>query len=128
MKKTSRRKTTPLKATPRDMAKQIAQAAFDKKGLDIAVMDLTSLSSLTDYFVLASGSSTIQAQAIAKNVQESMLELKMKPFSAEGAEHGNWILLDYGSVVAHIFCDEVRAFYGLEDLWSDAKKVNFRLT
>lgn len=120
----------PLKEkslTPKMLARAIAQAAHDKKGVDLAVLDLGKLTSITDIFVVVSGRSAAQTQAIANNIEDELVKMKIKPFSREGTTNGRWILLDYGTVVAHIFHEEDREFYALEKLWSDAKKISFKL-
>ena len=81
---------------------------------------LGAISDFTDYFVLASGSSERQVQAIADGVEERLREQGLRPLSAEGYPRGQWVLLDYGSFLVHVFTEERRAFYGLERLWSDA--------
>lgn len=108
------------------LAKEIAKAADDKKGKEIVILDLTKLSSMTDYFVIVSGQAMVQTQAIANHIEGQLKkEQKRSPFSSEGFKNGRWILMDYGSVVAHIFYEEDREFYALEKLWSNAKRVKF---
>lgn len=110
----------------RSLARLVAQSAFDLKAFDLQVLDLRKLTSFTDYFIIASGRSDRQVQAICNRIREN-LENHSKPLSLEGFEQGHWILIDYGDVVAHIFYEEVRPFYNLERLWGDAPKVRFRL-
>ncbi|MBI1909345.1 MAG: ribosome silencing factor [Deltaproteobacteria bacterium] len=105
----------------------MAQAAYDKKAEQITVLDLRELTSFTDFFVIASGSSDRQVQAIANNIEETLKKKKIQLIGSEGYTHGHWVLLDYGDVVAHIFYEEERSFYDLERLWSDAKRVKFNL-
>ncbi|MDO8461678.1 MAG: ribosome silencing factor [Deltaproteobacteria bacterium] len=113
--------------TPLTLAKQIAQAAHDKKAENITVLDLRKLSSFTDFFVIASGQSDRQVQAIAYNIEDELRKKGVRVLSSEGHTHGHWILMDYGSVVAHLFFEEDRSFYDLEKLWGDAKKVPLKL-
>ena len=124
MKKTSKPKQTD---NTREIAKAIAQAAFDTKAKDIAVLDLRKLSHFTDYFVIATGTSDRQVQAIADNIRDDVEGQKVRPTNVEGYAEGHWVLLDYGTVVAHIFYEETREFYSLEKLWGDAPRVKFRL-
>ena len=98
--------------------------ALDKKGFNLKLLEVSELSSLTDYLLLISGRSDRQVQAIAENIK---LEFKdthhLLPLAIEGMDQGRWILLDYGNILAHIFSPERRAFYQLEELWEDAPTV-----
>jgi ribosome-associated protein len=114
--------TTPVPALS-DTASRVREAvaaALDKKAIDLRVLYLGAISDFTDYFVIASGSSERQVQAIADGVEERLRELGLRPLSAEGQTRGQWVLLDYGSFLVHVFTEERRAFYRLERLWSDA--------
>lgn len=95
-------------------------AAEDKKARDILTLDISKLSPIADYFIICSAGSTAQAQAIADHIEEKLLEQGQPPLHKEGYSKANWILLDYGGVVAHIFREEDRRFYNLEQLWGDA--------
>lgn len=104
------------------LAKRVAASIINKLGEDVVVLDLRGRSPLADYFVIATATSTIHAQAIA---EELALELKHegeRMHHLEGAENGVWIVLDYFDVVVHIFCGETRQFFGLERLWGDAPR------
>lgn len=110
------------------LAKRAAAIILGKLGDDVMVLDLRGRSPLADYFVIATATSTIHAQAIA---EELALELKHegeRMHHLEGAENGLWILLDYFNVVVHIFCGETRQFFGLERLWGDAPCQTFNDT
>lgn len=98
-------------------------AALDKKAEDIQVLDLTTLGSITDYFVVCSGRSSRQTQAIADRIQEVLREAGVRPGHVEGYASGEWILMDYVDFVVHIFTEEKRAYYALEKLWSDAPRI-----
>lgn len=111
----------------RDLARQIAQSAYDVKAEDLVVLDLRKFSSFTDYFIIASGRSDRQVQAIADRIQEDLKKKGVRPLGIEGYAQGHWILADFGSVVAHLFFTETRDFYGIEKLWSDAPPIQFRL-
>ena len=104
-------------------------AALDKKAFDLDVLSVAELTSIADYFILASVGSERQAAAIADSVQESLREqMKVKPLLVEGTTPGRWILLDYGDFIFHIFTEETRRFYGLERLWGDAPNVTAEFT
>ena len=101
----------------------IGKALSERKGKDLLILDVAKQSSFTDYFVLVSGRSIRQVQALADHVQEALREKKMKPLGVEGVREGGWVLLDYGDVIVHVFYEPTRQFYDLESLWSDAQKV-----
>ena len=104
-------------------------AALDKKAFDLNVLSVGELTSIADYFILASAGNERQAAAIADSVQESLREqMKVKPLLVEGATPGRWILLDYGDFIFHIFTEDTRRFYGLERLWGDAPNMTAEFT
>lgn len=100
----------------------IIKGMFEKKGQDVLKIDLRKLDNrITDYFVICHGSSTTQVDSLCDSVEDTVrMESGEKPFHVEGLENCFWVLLDYGSVVVHIFLDEYRQFYSLESLWADA--------
>lgn len=102
---------------------KIVEAIQDTKGEDIRILDLTHIeNSVADYFVVCSANSNTQVSAIAGTVEKKVRnELKDRPWHVEGAENAMWILVDYVSVVVHIFQKHIREYYDIEDLWSDAK-------
>ncbi len=100
-----------------------ARAALDKKAENLKVLDLTNISGFTDYFVICSGMSDRQVQAIADSVEGVMEAAGKELISAEGYGEGRWVLMDYGDVVVHIFLDALREYYDLENLWADAPRV-----
>ena len=107
------------------MALLAAKALDSKKGAEIKVMEVTELTSLADYFVICSGSSTTQINALCDIVEEKLeTEGGEKPLRREGHRGGTWVLLDYGCVVVHVFNNEAREFYSLERLWNDGKSVD----
>jgi len=106
-----------------DTLRRAVEAADQRKAIDLRVLDLRSVSDFTDYFVIASGSNTRQVQAIANAIEEAMLAQGVKAHHIEGAQQGRWVLLDYGDFVAHIFDEDRRRYYRLEDIWSDAPEV-----
>lgn len=99
------------------------RAAEEKKALDIKVLDLTGVSSFTDFFVICTGTSTKQNQAISDEVAMSMKKRGELPLSVEGYSQGEWILTDYGDVVIHALTPKSRTYYDLERLWRDGKPV-----
>lgn len=106
------------------LARVCAAAAGDKKAEDLVVLDLRGISTFTDYFVICSGTSEPQLKAISSSIREQVRDkLGRKPFSEDGYPVSQWIVLDYGEVIVHLFHTEKRAYYSLEDLWSDAKRL-----
>jgi ribosome-associated protein len=107
---------------------QIAvRAADEKKAEEISVLRLTALTEFTDYFVICTGNSTRQVQAIADAVTEQLKAVKLRPLHTEGYNSGEWVLIDYGTFVVHIFIESSRRFYDLERLWRDAERVELRV-
>lgn len=105
---------------------ELAQAAFDKKGRDIEILDLEGISMLGDYFLIASANNSKQSQSIADEMEDKAAELGITVQHREGYREGEWILLDFGDIICHVFGgDELREFYGLEELWNDAGRVPF---
>lgn len=104
----------------------IAKAASDKKALDITTLDMRKIPSVSDYFVLASGTSTTQVRAISDNIVEKLREKGERVWHIEGEREALWVLLDFGDVVAHIFFQDMRKFYELEKLWSGCPQHKFR--
>lgn len=114
-----------MQVTGEEMAKKVASLANDKKAEDILVLNMTNLSPVTDYFIIASAGNGILVKAIADNIEEKMAEQGVLPLHKEGYAEGRWVLLDYGDCVAHVFLDEERDFYNLEQLWADAPSEPF---
>ena len=104
------------------MAKIAKEALEDKKGEDIKVLDLNGLSNIADFFVIGSGNNPNQIRAMADRVNEKLFKEGYKLHHSEGYSGGMWILLDYGSLIVHIFDKEQRNFYALERVWGDAKE------
>jgi ribosome-associated protein len=98
------------------------RAAADKKARDLIVMDVGEFLSITDYFVIGSGSSDRQVRTIADEVEAKLKEAGVRPLRTEGAVEGGWLLLDYGVFIVHVFTEEMRAYYELERLWKDAPR------
>ncbi len=111
--------------TPKEMAILAAKALDGKKGEEIKIMEVTELTTLADYFVICTGSSNTQINALCDAVEEKLeTEAGEKPLHREGHRGGIWVLLDYGCLVVHVFNTEAREFYGLERLWSDAEEID----
>jgi ribosome-associated protein len=106
-----------------DRALECTRAALERKAYDLVVLETTKLTSIADYFVICSGRSDTQVQAIAEAVRDHLGSLGVHPLSTEGIERGQWTLLDYGDVVVHVFQVPVRAFYDLDRLWARAPRV-----
>ena len=110
--------------TVEQMTKIVYDAIDDKLGQDISIINIGKVSSLCDYFVIATASSSRQVKAIADNVQDALTEYEIEPRSKEGYDTQTWILLDYGDIMVHVFNEETRGFYNLEKLWKDAPYVD----
>lgn len=108
-----------------EKVKLIAKCLDDKKGRKITALEVGELTSVSDYFVIASGGSVTQVKALCDNVTEKMSEAGFEPVHIEGYNVATWILLDYSDVVVHIFLEETRSFYDIERLWTDAKTIEF---
>lgn len=102
---------------------KIYDAIDDKIGQDIVILNIGKVSSLCDYFVIATGSSSRQVKAIADSVEDEMTKIDIEPRGKEGITSQSWVLLDYGDIMVHIFNEENRGFYNLEKLWKDAPYV-----
>jgi ribosome-associated protein len=101
-------------------------AALEKKAQDPVLLELKGRTSFTDYFLLCSGKSDRQVQAIAQGIEETLKKRGIRPLGQEGVMGGKWILLDYEDVVVHIFLEPMRKFYDLEGLWVDAPKMDIQ--
>ncbi len=101
----------------------IVNAMLQRKVIAPVLMDVQELTSVADYFIVCSGSSNRQVAAIAQTIKRELKKHKFKPLSIDGLKEGQWVLMDFGHVVIHIFYDPVRNFYDLEGLWTDAARV-----
>lgn len=100
-----------------DMKKAVVEALEDIKAIDISVLDVSQLTSITSCMIIASASSTRQAKALAHSVQEKLKELGVAPTGVEGEREGEWVLVDLGEIVVHVMLQNVRDYYNLEQLW-----------
>jgi ribosome-associated protein len=107
-------------STPLALARMAGRLALSKKGFDIKILKLKDISSVCDYFVIASGSADKHVQAIAEAVKDGLRENSVRPNHVEGLEFGEWVLLDYFDLVVHVFSESARQYYALEKLWGDA--------
>ena len=105
------------------MAKIAVDAILDKKGEDVRVIDISGVSVIADYFVIASGSNINQVQALVDNVDEQMHKAGFKNPRVEGHGSSTWVLMDYDDIIVHVFSSEDRMFYNLERIWKDGKEI-----
>lgn len=108
---------------PIELARQIADVISDKKGSDIVILDTGKVSSLADYFVIATVDSERQARAVVDDIEIKLKKYRKMPMTADGQVGTGWVLLDYGDVIVHIFDPGTRDFYDLEELWTNAPVV-----
>jgi len=106
-----------------DKARLFLDVIQERKAVDPILMEVGRLTSFMDYFLVASGNSSRQVQAISQHMERRLREEGFKPLGVEGEQEGHWVLMDYGDVVIHIFYQPVREFYDLEGLWTEAPRV-----
>jgi ribosome-associated protein len=99
------------------------KAAVEKKAFDLVLLEMKKITSFTDYFLLCSGKSDRQVQAIAQAIEEELEKEGIRSLGQEGKTEGRWVLMDYGDVVVHVFLEPTRVFYDLEGLWIDAPRI-----
>lgn len=116
-------------ASAYDLALASAKAADDRKGGDIVLLNVSEVSYLADYFVVVTGFSHAQVRAIARSIEDEIeTEFGRLPAQKEGQTEGNWLLLDYGDVIVHVFMPDEREFYSLEAFWGHAERTSFAAT
>lgn len=108
----------------REVVRRAVRAAVDKQALDLVILDVSKLTDITSYFVIASGRTDRQVEAIVDGVEEVMDAAGDVPLGVEGKQRGGWVLVDYGGVIIHVFTPEVREYYRLESLWIGAPTVD----
>lgn len=108
----------------KEMARIAYNALSDKKGEDIKIIDITGISVLADYFIIANGNSDSQVNALVENVEEELHKAGYSLRQREGQASGSWVLLDFGDIIVHVFDKENRLFYDLERIWKDGKDVS----
>src|SRR5438477_12515676 len=106
-----------------EVARKVVDIASDRKAEDIVMLDISKVSIIADYFVICSGTSDRQVRAIAREIDEQLGKAGVNPISVEGMNDARWVLMDYGSVLVHIFDPATRTFYQLEQLWAGAQPV-----
>jgi ribosome-associated protein len=107
------------------MARMAADAIFERKGADIVLLDVEGLFILSDIFVIATGTSRPHVQALSEYVEEKLKENGIAPLRVEGHSQGEWVLVDYGDIIVHLFQGASREFYSLERLWGDAERIQW---
>ncbi len=105
------------------LAQMIADACLEEKAFDVLILDVRELTVIADYFVLASGRNAIQVKSIVENVEKKLLADDIKLLRREGQQQGLWAVLDYNAVLLHVFRQQEREHYNLENLWADARQV-----
>ena len=110
-------------STAKAMARIACDALEDKKAVDLTIIDISEISVMADYFLIASGTNRNQVQALADNVEEVLYRAGYPMKQSEGYRTANWILLDYGDIIVHVFDSENRLFYDLERIWCDGKTI-----
>jgi len=108
---------------PGELAHRIVDVASDKKGADIVLLRTAELTTMADYFVIASGRSERQVQALSQAIVDELRDEGVRPLGVEGQSSARWVLIDYGSVIVHVFAPSEREYYGLERLWHKAVQV-----
>ncbi len=108
----------------KEMAKIAFEALDEKKAEDIVLLEVSDITILADYFIIANGTNSSQVQALVDNVEDKLGKSGVHPKRVEGVGNTNWILMDYGDIIVHIFSKEDRLFYDLERIWRDGKKVS----
>jgi len=119
-----REKKFTKRSLPREVKLSI-KASQAKKAEGLCVLDLRELTSFTDFFIIMNGNSSRQNVAIYQNIEQELRKEKINPFGVEGLERGDWILVDYGSLVIHIFSKATREHFALEKLWADAPRLDY---
>lgn len=119
---------TTKRITKRNLPLEVkvsVKASQAKKGEDLVVLDLRGISSFTDFFIIMHGESTRQNTALQENIEQELKKKNIRPLSMEGKERAEWILMDFGSFIVHVFSRNAREYYSLEKLWGDAPKFSY---
>ncbi len=106
-----------------DIAKKIVSVLDEKKAQDIVLLDIREVSTLADYFVIASGNNAKHSSSLSEYVEYELSELDIKTHHTEGQKNGDWVILDYMDIIVHVFAGDKRDIYALDKLWSDAKRI-----
>lgn len=110
-----------------EIVQKLAQALYDKKGLNILALDVSHICSMTDYFLLADGMASTHIVALKNSAEETLRSFEWHPLHVEGHKEGGWIVLDYLNIVIHLFDPKVRDYYRIEEVWKDGKIVPLEL-
>ena len=119
---------TPLADDPADLAHRIVDLASDKKAVDIVLLRTAEVTTMADYFVITSGRSDRQVQALSQSIVDELREEGVRPIGVEGQAGARWVLIDYIDFVVHVFHPQARSFYQLEGLWGDARRLDLEDT
>ena len=114
---------TAIQLELEDQVREVVAVAEGRKAIDLKVLELEAVSDVTSYFLICSGNTQRQVQAIAEAVKSSLKSSGVQPLHMEGYRHGQWVLLDYGDFVLHVFSAQSRKYYSLERLWADAPDI-----
>jgi len=109
----------------KDDAISVAHVAIDKKAQDVVLLEISSMVSYADFFLICSGRSVVQVKAISEAIEKSLRERGIRPLHIEGLSEGQWVLLDFDDLIIHVFLEEKRQFYNLERLWKDVPCLMF---
>lgn len=121
-------KANPFKLSKKSLPAEVrlsVKASQDKKAEDIVVLDLRSISTFTDFFVIVTGNSSRQNTAIYESIEQELKKNRLIPLGVEGRDLAEWILIDYGNFVVHVFSKQARGYYSLEKLWGDAPRLSY---
>ncbi len=116
-----------MQGSSENILNTIAQTIFDKKGFNILALDVGGVCSMTDYFLIAEGSVERHVKALGHSITEHLSEMGVKPFHVEGEKIGDWVVLDYGDILVHLFLPELRQKYALEELWHEGKIIDLNI-
>jgi ribosome-associated protein len=122
----SKRQESPGSVDTAELVKVAASAAMEKKASDLVRLDLRDVASFTEYFLIATGTSTRQVQAICDAIEQALRQRGKRPLHIEGYGNAEWVLLDYGDFIVHVFTAASRKFYDLERLWRDAGRLEIK--
>ena len=119
-------KQNKKKSKPDKITKEIASLMIDKKALDVMLIDVRGITTLTDYFIICTSESDPQTRAIFNHIKDNLTEKDIKPWKTEGYEYLQWVIMDYINFVIHIFNKETRSYYDFERLWGDANIIKIK--
>ncbi len=115
----------PLVSVSQEDAIAAAQAALDKKAIDVVLLEVAEVVTYADYVLICSGRTSVQVKAIVSSIEDSMRMRKIRPLHIEGGAEAHWVLMDYDDLIVHVFVEESRAFYNLERLWGEIPRTTF---